>query len=190
MRAAGRSTPQSSEAVAEAIWRAFFPQAVGIRGHEEERIAELRARRTVEIERLAPDPISDPAREVLFTSNVLLTVPDAATDIDALPYPADLRAAIRRLPRRAAALLVRPPHPDRRRARRQRVAVRPARAGCGHRGGGPAGRVTCLLSVSVTHDGLGADRTALRRGRAGTRGQAAASRRRGHHRGRHAAARR
>ena len=46
-------------------------------------------------EHLADDPIADPAREILFTSNVLLTVPDAATDIESLPYPEDLRTAIR-----------------------------------------------------------------------------------------------
>ncbi len=39
----------SADDVAEAIWQAFFPQAVGIRGHEQERIDELRARRTISV---------------------------------------------------------------------------------------------------------------------------------------------
>ena len=38
--------------------------------------------------------IRDPPREVLFPSNVLLTVPATGTDPAALPYSADLRAAI------------------------------------------------------------------------------------------------
>lgn len=80
---------------AEALWSVLFPEGVGILGHEEERIAELRARRTVSITRPNPRPITDPAREVLFTSNVLLTVPSASTDIDALPYPEKLRRQIR-----------------------------------------------------------------------------------------------
>jgi hypothetical protein len=144
----------SADEVTEAIWLALFPQAVGLRGDVEGRIAALREARTVEIERLVPDPITDPAREVLFTSNVLLTVPDAATDIGALPYPAELREAIRA----AAAEPQRNwfDHPI-------QIGVEPAANELlyGLRGldralaAEPDGRrVTCLLSVSVTHDGL------------------------------------
>ena len=79
---------------AEASWSAFFPEGVGILGREAQRIAELRDVRTVRIERPNPRPIADPAREVLFTSNVLLTVPSAATEVDALPYPDNLRREI------------------------------------------------------------------------------------------------
>jgi len=138
----------------EAIWQAFFPQAVGIRGHEDEHIHELRSHRTISIERPAADLITDPAREVLFTSNVLLTVPDSATDIEALPYPLALRQAIR-------AATAEPQrywydHPI-------QIGVEPAANELlyGLRGldaaidaEGGADRVTCLLSVSVTHDGL------------------------------------
>ncbi len=113
----------------EAIWEAFFPQAVGILGHEEARVRDLRAARTVTVARPAPDPLTDPAREVLFTSNVLLTIPSATTDVGALPYPRPLRDAIAGRRRRAAALLVRPPDPAGRRAGRQRAALRAARAG-------------------------------------------------------------
>jgi hypothetical protein len=91
---------------------------------------------------------------VLFTSNVLLTVPDASTDIDALPYPEGLRTAIQ-------AATAEPQrywfdHPI-------QIGVEPAANELlyGLRGldravaNEPApGRVTCLLSVSVTHDGL------------------------------------
>jgi hypothetical protein len=82
-------------ALAEALWRVFFPEGVGILGHEEQREAELRARRTVRLTELNAQPISDVAQEVLFTSNVLLTIPAATTDIDNLPYPADFRAELR-----------------------------------------------------------------------------------------------
>ncbi len=144
----------TADDVAEAIWRAFFPQAVGIRHHENTHISALRHTRTIEIEELAADPITDPAREVLFTSNVLLTVPDATTDLDALPYPESLRAAIRA----AAAEPQRYwfDHPI-------QIGVEPAANELlyGLRGldaavaaEPDAGRVTCLLSVSVTHDGL------------------------------------
>jgi hypothetical protein len=82
-------------ALAEGAWRIFFPEGVGILGHEEQRVAELRARRTVRLTELNRRPISDVAQQVLFTSNVLLTTPAAATDIDQLPYPADFRAELR-----------------------------------------------------------------------------------------------
>jgi hypothetical protein len=139
----------------DAIWGVFFPQAVGIRGNEERRVRELRSARTVTVTRPAPDPMTNPARDVLLTSNVLLTVPATATDLGALPYPQPLRDAI-------AAAAGEPQrhwfdHPI-------QVGVEPAGNELlyGLRGldtavdaEPQAGRVTCLLSVSVTHDGLG-----------------------------------
>ncbi len=59
----------------EAIWSVLFPQGTATLGHEAEREAELRARRRILLAAPAADPIEDPAREVLFTSNVLLTRP-------------------------------------------------------------------------------------------------------------------
>jgi len=88
----GAST--SPEETWNAIWRVFFPQAVGLLGNEELRVRELRAARTVTVTRLARDPMTNPARDVLFTSNVLLTTPPAGEDIGALPYPRPLRDAI------------------------------------------------------------------------------------------------
>ncbi len=143
------------EEAREAIWTAFFPQAAGIRGNEEGRTRDLRAARTVTVTRPAPDPMTDPARDVLFTSNVLLTVPAGTTDIGALPYPQPMREAI-------AAAADGPQgywfdHPI-------QLGVEPAanELAYGLRGLDAAvdvepgaGRVTCVLSVSVTHDGLG-----------------------------------
>ena len=145
----------SPEETRDAIWRVFFPQAVGLLGNEELRVRELRAARTVTVTRLARDPMTNPARDILFTSNVLLTTPPAGQDIGALAYPRPLRDAI------AIAT-----------AGQQRywydhpieLGVEPAGNELlyGLRGLDEAvdaepdgGRVTCLLSVSVTHDGLG-----------------------------------
>jgi hypothetical protein len=98
--------------------------------------------------------VTDPASEVLFTSNVLLTVPDASTDVDALPYPDDLRDAIRAASEEPQRYWF--DHPI-------QIGVEPAANELlyGLRGLDTAiaeepepGRVTCLLSVSVTHDGL------------------------------------
>lgn len=144
----------TAEDVAEAIWRALFPQAVGIRHHENTQVSVLRHHRTVEIESLAEDPITDPAREVLFTSNVLLTVPDESTDIDELPYSDELREAIRAAAQEPQRYWF--DHPI-------QIGVEPAANELlyGLRGLDAAvddepedARITCLLSVSVTHEGL------------------------------------
>ena len=149
------ATP-TADATTEAIWGAFFPQATGITGAEEERVRALRAARTVTVLRPTDDPLTDPGREVLFTSNVLLTIPAQATDVDALPYPAPLRDAI------VSAV-----------AEPQRYWYdHPIQLGVELAGNElvyglreldaaidaepDAERVSCLLSVSVTHHGLGA----------------------------------
>ena len=68
-------------AIAETIWSVLFPEGTGIRGREEARIASLRAKRTVTITELNPEPIQDPAKQILFTSNVMLTTPLANMDL-------------------------------------------------------------------------------------------------------------
>ena len=151
--------PEASDGP-EALWPVLFPEGVGILGHQEERIAELRAKRTVSITQLNPRPLSDPARQILFTSNVLLTVPAATTDLGALPYPEVLRRQIR--------LAATEPqerwydHPI-------QIGVEPDRNELiyGLRGldraiefersrNSDVGRITVVLSVSVTHGRLSA----------------------------------
>lgn len=80
---------------AEACWALFFPEAVGIIGDEAAREAALRTARTITIRDLADDPLSDPGREILFTSNVLLTLPATSAAIGDLPYPPEVREAMR-----------------------------------------------------------------------------------------------
>ncbi|HVQ22900.1 MAG TPA: hypothetical protein VMT36_06475, partial [Candidatus Saccharimonadia bacterium] len=143
---------------AEILWSVFFPEGVGIRGHEAEREGTLRAARTVTVLAHNPAPLVDPGRELLFTSNVLLTTPSPAHRLEALPYPADLR-------RDLAVAAAQPQthwydHPI-------QIGVEPAGNELlyGLRGLDEAveferrrasgtDRVTCLLSVSVTHPGL------------------------------------
>jgi len=146
---------------AEAAWTVFFPHGTGIRGRVEARREELRAHRTVTIGSPNADPITDPAREVLFTSNVLLTVPSDSTELGALPYPPDLLEAVRTATREPQRQWF--DHPV-------QIGVGPAENEVlyGLRGldaalafedarrpaGEPVGTVPCVLSVTVTHDGL------------------------------------
>ncbi|MEO1180324.1 MAG: hypothetical protein AAFX51_05585 [Cyanobacteria bacterium J06636_28] len=68
-------------AAANAVWSVLFPEGTGIWGQETERVAELRAQRTVTVEQLNPNPIENPAKQVLFTSNALLTMPLGSADL-------------------------------------------------------------------------------------------------------------
>jgi hypothetical protein len=94
---AGRSVDE----LAERTWSVFFPEGVGIRGHERERAAELRARRTIEITGTNPEPLTDPARQMLFTVNLLLTGPPVGVEVHDLDLPDEVRGGLRELGRQA-----------------------------------------------------------------------------------------
>ncbi len=70
--------------VLEALRKVFFPEGLGICEAREEKIHELRQKRRIQIEKPNPSPITDPARELLFTSNVLLTLPLHPEKLDSL----------------------------------------------------------------------------------------------------------
>ena len=144
-------------AATEAIWSALFPEGVGIRGREAERTAHLRARRTVTIRTLNPRPITNPAAEILFTSNVLLTTPLAASALSA--FPADFRERVAEAARAPQQFWYDHPIPIGVDAESNEIVyglrhLNDAVAIERHRT--PANRtpVCCVLSVSVTHAGL------------------------------------
>ncbi len=69
----------------ERFWKVFFPEGMGILGREKEAEEVLRQQRRVKILKRQAAPIRKPAAEILFTSNVLLTVPLKNWNIDRLP---------------------------------------------------------------------------------------------------------
>jgi len=81
--------------IRELLWRVFYPEGLGLLDERDRRIAEIRSRRTVVIDHLNPYPIADPAREILFTSNVLVTVPHDAASLDRTDYSPGLKERIR-----------------------------------------------------------------------------------------------
>lgn len=87
--------PTEAMAIAETIWSVLFPEGVEILGHETEGIEALRQKRTMSIHQLNPNPIENPARQVLFTSNALLTTPLAGADLSEfdLDFQAQVAAA-------------------------------------------------------------------------------------------------
>jgi hypothetical protein len=84
----------TTEAI-DAIWSVFFPEAVGVFGNKEKRSKELRDLRTVRISSKNSEPITNPGKQIIFTSNILITVPDIKTNINSLNYSEDLINGIR-----------------------------------------------------------------------------------------------
>jgi len=148
------------EKTAENMWSVFFPEATGIRGNEQERIQALREKRTVTITELNPSPITNPVRQILFTSNVLLTIPSASKSNDELHLSEHLKEEVLRITREPQLYWY--DHPI-------QAGVEPEKneALYGLRGLGTVlefernrGHMTrdekaiCILSVSVTHRSL------------------------------------
>ncbi len=158
--AADEENRQETEAAPEKIWGVFFPEAVGLRDQTDEKIEALRRKRTVEILSLNPDPISDPCRQILFTANALLTLPAAGTRLEALPLSEKLRKMLAPVLEESQQYWFDHPiqigtAPESNevlyglRGLEQVLAFEQAR------GNATAdARLTCILSVSVTHDGL------------------------------------
>jgi len=81
----------NTEETIEKIWSAFFPEGNDILANKQERIKALRAKRTVTITELNSTPITDPAQQILFTSNVLLTIPSELESLNNLPLSDHLK---------------------------------------------------------------------------------------------------
>jgi len=81
------------------VQEVFFPEGVSLFEQREDKINALRKKRTIRITRSNPDPIKDPANEILFTSNVLLTVPSPATRIDNLALPEHMKSRLHEIMR-------------------------------------------------------------------------------------------
>ena len=144
----------------ESMWRVFFPEGVALCEERREKIEALREKRKISITRLNPSPVVDPAREILFTSNILVTIPPGSKEIDDLSVSLYLKEALKRIVQEEQIYWYDHPIPmgispqhnevlygleglDKAvRFEKQRGTIdRDARA-------------TCLLSVSVTHKGL------------------------------------
>jgi hypothetical protein len=92
---AERSPVRWEPEVREAVWSVFFPEGAGMLENVRTRIQALRERRVVTVDTLNPEPITDPVAEILFTSNVLITVPSDPSVIETLPQGAELKKRIR-----------------------------------------------------------------------------------------------
>jgi hypothetical protein len=141
-------------------WRVFFPEGVSLFDDRAKNIEALRKKRSIRIHGLNPDPVHEPAREILFTSNVLLTLPLSATPVDDLALSDKLKQRLKQIKGERQLYWYDHPIP---------VGVDPDKNEViyGLRGLDEAiafekergtvekdTKVLCVLSVSVTHEGL------------------------------------
>lgn len=142
----------------ESIWQVFFPEGAGVFANWREEAVRLRQARRVTLTQKNASPLQEPGREMLFTSNVLLTIPSEHTDISALPYSETLKGHIRKAAGEPQQYWYDHPIP---------IGVAPEANEILYglqalddaleqekQRGNLNGKVKCLLSVSVTHEGL------------------------------------
>ncbi len=144
----------------ELFWSFTHPEATGIWFHEGERIADLREKRKIWITNLNSDPIRKPARQVLFTANALLTLPADSKLLAELNLSEDLQQKL-------FAVVAEPQvywydHPVQIGVEPEKNEILYGLGGLQHalefeqetENADAAEQLTCVLSVSVTHDGL------------------------------------
>jgi hypothetical protein len=149
---------QNAEETTERIWSVFFPEGAGIRSNKRPRVESLRKKRMVHITELTSDPIHDPTRQVLFTSNVLLTLPSASQSTDGLDEGVKQKLLqCSSEPQRhwydhPIPIGVAPEQNEASYGLRGLERALESERGRGNMS--DEARLTCVLSVSVTHNGL------------------------------------
>jgi hypothetical protein len=146
--------------VIDQIRSVFFPEGLDMCQNREEKIAKLRERRKIDITRLNPDPVKYPEKEILFTSNILITTPSRARDISELPLSGPLRKRIEDVVKEEQLFWY--DHPiqigvetDKNEAIYGLKGLDEAVRFEQERGTLPKdARINCVLSVSTTHKGL------------------------------------
>ncbi len=138
----------------------FFPEGDFDTLSPGEDILRLRGKRRVVLHELNKSPISNPAGEIIFTSNVLLTLPPEGTDIDELSLPYQIREHLHGMSGEGQQYWYDHPiqmgtAPENNeilyglKNLNETIAFEKKRGTVA-----PDAEVTCLLSVSVTHTGL------------------------------------
>ena len=155
--------PASSENQNETIEKlrqVFFPEGLAICEQQNKKINDLRNKRNITISKLNASPITDPANEIIFTSNILITIPGSAESLDRSALSARLKHKLAQTMKEEQKYWYDHPVP---------IGVAPEhneilyglegldRAVDFEKRRGTIGkesRIVCVLSVSVTHEGL------------------------------------
>ncbi len=146
--------------VVSKVWQVFFPEGVGVLEDREVSVKALRKRRTVRITRLNPSPLKAPGRQLLFTSNVLLTVPSDHAETACLPFSEGIRNSLEQVICEPQLFWYDHPvqigvDPKKNEVIYGLQGLDKAMAFEKERGTvNPHEKVCCVLSISVTHRGL------------------------------------
>jgi len=156
----GEVNGRKSAEIITKIHTLFFPESPDIFRDREAAMTALKQKRTVSISKLNPDPIRHPYQEILFTANVLLTIPTASQPIGELPLSDSLKKELNDIVKEPQLYWY--DHPIQIGVAAEQNEILYGLRGLDEaitfekkRGNVPEeAKVTCLLSVSVTHDGL------------------------------------
>jgi len=146
----------------EKIRELFFPEGVSLsdRQNRQGKINFLRENRKIKITKLNSSPIRNPANEILFTSNILVTIPLASMDINNLPVSVSLRQKLGQIVQEEQLYWYDHPIPIGIDPRKNEIlygltGLEEAMKYEIEKGTvGDKSKLTCVLSVSVTHKGL------------------------------------
>ena len=138
----------------------FFPEGTSILNRTSEMIDALRDKRTINLSKLNPDPIRNPSKEILFTSNILLTAPPKSKNIDSLPIKESIREQLKNISKEDQQYFY--DHPIQIGTDRENneaiYGLRELERAVNYesdRGSiSKDAAINCVLSVSVTHKGL------------------------------------
>jgi hypothetical protein len=144
------------------IHSVFFPEGVSLsaKTEREEKTRLLSEKRTIRIFQLNQNPISDPAKEILFASNILITLPLDSTDIDNLDVSSNLKQMLKQIQREEQLFWYDHPIPVGTTPEENEVlyGVKGLNEAVGfekQRGTVKKdAKIDCILSASVTHKGL------------------------------------
>ncbi len=148
-----------TDEIREKLWSVFFPEGVGIISDWNDNVERLRQKRTVEIARLNNNQINDTGRQIIFTSNVLLTIPFESMPISELKCSDAIKGSVKKIMNEPQLYWYDHPIPIGIEKAHNEIlyglrgldrAVEFER----DRGNMGPGKLTCVLSVSVTHEGL------------------------------------
>lgn len=158
--ALARRQSRSEALPRDTYWPVLFPEGARMMADPEAAVSTLREKRAILLSSRNPDPIRNPIREVVFTSNVLLTLPADPGVLERLNLDDSLKARIRAAgSERQLYFYDHPIHigeaPESNEVVYGLKGLDEAVAWEKRHGGAAAGeKAAVLLSVSVTHAGL------------------------------------
>jgi len=144
----------------EKVRHFFFPEGVGLCGNPDDKITSLRNKRIVNITSLNLSPITDPIKQILFTSNILITTPIENRYEDKPIIGDELKQKLKNITREDQLYWYDHPIPIGIAAENNEILYGLEgldRAVAFEKEQGTIdknAKLTCLLSVSVTHKGL------------------------------------